>query len=138
PLPGVNDDATYDCVDRINTSCQTPEWRHVARFRYSRDMWTAGISWRHTGSMQYKTTEGDPGETDQILVNNGNQLGSYNFFDISGSVRATDYMEITLGVNNVLDKEPPLVGSTLSLNANSIGGYDQLGRYIYTTVNLEF
>lgn len=138
PLPGVNDEATYDCVDRINTSCQTPEWRHVARFRYSQDMWTVGLSWRHTGSMKYVTTEGDLGETDQILVNNGNQLGSYNFFDVSGSFRATDNLELTLGINNVLDKEPPLVGSTLSLNANSIGGYDQLGRYIYSTVNLEF
>ena len=45
---------------------------------------------------------------------------------------------LSFGVNNVMDKEPPMVGSTLTLNANSIGGYDQVGQYLFANVNVRF
>jgi len=41
-------------------------------------------------------------------------------------------------VNNVEDKTPPLVGNSLSLNANSLGGYDQLGRFFFANLNIRF
>jgi outer membrane receptor protein involved in Fe transport len=41
-------------------------------------------------------------------------------------------------VNNIADKEPPMVGGGLVLNGNSIGGYDQAGRYIFTSVSFKF
>ena len=52
-----------------------------------------------------------------------------------------------LGVNNLLDKEPPLVtsgsgrfgASAGASNGNTFPGtYDALGRYIYTGVTLDF
>ncbi len=138
PLPGVNDAATFDCAGRINSSCQTPNWRHIATTRYMRDNWTLSARWRMIGRMNYRETSGALGTADQILVRNGNRIGSYHFYDLSGSYRFLENYEVTLGVNNVFDKEPPMVGSTLNLNANSIGGYDQLGRYIYGTVRVDF
>ena len=138
PLPGVNDEASYDCSGRINTSCQTPNWRHVLSTRYSLGDWTIGARWRMIGRMNYRLTNDQPGTTDQILVNNGNRVGSYHFYDLSGSYRFSDNYELTVGVNNVFDKEPPLVGNTLSLNANSIGGYDQLGRFLFATIRMDF
>jgi iron complex outermembrane recepter protein len=138
PLPGVNDDATYDCAGRINTSCQTPEWRHVASARYSMGDWTVNARWRLVGSMSYIGTDDQPLTTDTLLVGNDNRVGSYSYFDLSGSMRFGEHYEVTLGVNNIFDKEPPLVGSTLSFNANSLSGYDQLGRYIYATIGANF
>jgi len=43
-----------------------------------------------------------------------------------------------VGVNNVMDREPPMVGGSLILNANSIGGYDQVGRFLFARVNLRY
>ena len=138
PLPGVNDEASFDCSGRINTSCQTPNWRHVASTRYSWGDWTVSARWRMIGRLDYRLTNDQPGATDRILVDNGNRVGSYHFYDLSGSYRFAENYQLTIGVNNVFDKEPPMVGSSLSLNANSIGGYDQLGRYMFATIRMDF
>lgn len=139
PLPGVNDAATFDCAGKINVSCQTPNWRHIATGRYTQGDWTVSARWRMVGRMIYREPNGALGVTDRILVNNDNRVGSYHFYDLSGSYRFLDRYEMTVGVNNVFDKEPPMVGSTLQLNANSIGGqWDQLGRFIYGSLRVDF
>jgi iron complex outermembrane recepter protein len=138
PLPGVNPDATYDCAGRINISCQMPEWKHRAELQYNRGGIMTSLGWRHVGEMRYRETNGSLGTTDLLLVNNGNKLDAYNYFDLSGSWAFTDNMSITAGVANIFDKRPPLVGSTLSLNANSPGGYDQMGRFLFGTFNFSF
>jgi iron complex outermembrane recepter protein len=138
PLAGFNDDATYDCAGKINTSCQTPQWRHSMSLRYSRDSWTANIRWRYIGELDYVLTNGNPGTQDQILVNNGGKVSAWNYLDLSGSFDVTKNVTLTAGVNNVLDKAPPMVGGTLILNANSIGGYDQLGRFLFANVRVRF
>ncbi len=138
PLPGVNDDATFDCAGRINTSCQTPEWRHTARVSYSRDKFTGSLRWRYIGEMDYKTTAGDLATTDERLVDNGNKLDAWNYFDLTAAYEFNENVNITAGVNNVFDKTPPIVGSTLAFNANSPQGYDQLGRFIHTRLSFQF
>ncbi|ATS59214.2 hypothetical protein XAP3CFBP6996_007145 [Xanthomonas citri pv. fuscans CFBP 6996] len=72
------------------------------------------------------------------LVNQDNKVSAYNYFDLSGSMQLGDYVTWTLGINNIADKEPPLVGGSLTFNANSLGGYDQAGRYFFTSVGLRF
>jgi iron complex outermembrane recepter protein len=138
PLPGVNPDATYDCAGVINIACQTPDWRHTLRSTFSRDWYSVSARWRHVGGMDYENQDGTPGTVDQILVGLGGGLGSYNFFDLSGSFDVIDNVNLTVGINNIFDKEPPMVGGTLILNANSIGGYDQLGRFMFANVNVRF
>ncbi len=138
PLPGVNDDATFDCAGRFSTSCQTPNWQHVSNFRYSRDDWTASLRWRMIGRMLHRQTDGTVGSVDQILAARDNRIGSHHYFDLSASYRFLDNYQITMGANNILDRDPPLVGGTLSLNANTIGGYDQLGRFLFLRVRADF
>ncbi|MFU8820182.1 MAG: TonB-dependent receptor domain-containing protein [Gammaproteobacteria bacterium] len=138
PLPGVNPDATYDCAGVINIACQTPDWRHTARTSFSRDWYTASLRWRYIDSMDYKNQNGTPGTTDQILVGKGGALPSYSYFDLSGSFDIMEQVNLTVGVNNIFDKEPPMVGSTLALNANAPGGYDQLGRFMFANVVVRF
>jgi len=139
PLPGVNPDATFDCAGNINTSCQTPTWRHTLRATYDMGSWWSGsVRWRHTGAMDYVSTDGSPATTDQILVANGNELGSFNYIDLTGTFDLRSNTTLTVGVNNVMDREPPMVGGSLILNANSIGGYDQVGRFLFARVNLRY
>jgi outer membrane receptor protein involved in Fe transport len=143
PLPGVNPAATFDCAGVINTACQTPDWRHTLRSTFSRDWYSVSARWRHVGGMDYELQNGERPNpagsgTDQILVGLGYGLGSYNYFDLSGSFDVIDNVNLTVGINNILDKEPPMVGGTLQLNANSLGGYDQLGRFMFANVNVRF
>lgn len=137
PLPGINDAAAYDCTGVINPSCNTSEWRHTARLNYDRDSWwTASIRWRRFGEMDYTLEDGSAGTTDQILVNNGNKLDAIDYFDVSAQFDLPRSASLTLGVNNVLDEEPPLVGGSLSVNANSLTGYDQAGRYLFGSISV--
>lgn len=137
PLPGVNDDATYDCAGLINDSCQTPDWRHIANARYSFDRYTVNLRWRYFGQMDYEETTGEEGTTDELVAADGG-IDAYSYFDLSASALIGEYMELTMGVNNIADKEPPMVGGTLVLNGNAPGGYDQAGRFFFGSVTFRF
>ena len=139
PLPGVNDAAAYDCVGVVNPACATSDWRHTARLSYDvGTWWSTSVRWRYFSAMDYTLQNGAPGTTDQILVNNGNQLDSISYFDVSAQFDVMENTRLTLGVNNILDEEPPLVGGSLSSNANSLTGYDQVGRYLFARINLRY
>lgn len=139
PLPGVNDAAAYDCVGVVNPACATSDWRHTARVTYDTGAWwSASLRWRYFSEMDYTLQDGTPGTTDQLLVGNGNKLDAISYFDVSGQFDVRENARLTLGVNNVLDEEPPLVGGSLADNANSLTGYDQAGRYLFARINLQY
>jgi outer membrane receptor protein involved in Fe transport len=131
PIPG-NDDATYDCAGNIDNGCfAQPEWRHVMKVSYDMDtFWTASATWRYYGEVEY--TEGV-----DTLVDDG--IGSQSYLDLKAAFDVNDNVSFLIGVNNVFDREAPLVGNTLSTNANAVAGfYDTLGRYIHANVTLRY
>lgn len=151
PLPGVNDAATYDCAGVINSSCNQPKWRHIASARYTLDRYTFNLRWRYFGEMDYEQTSGDDGFADKLLCKpqagenfdgcrGDGTLDSYNYFDASATAAIGDYTSVTVGVNNIADKEPPLVGASISgaYNGNAVGGYDAAGRFIFGSVTFRF
>lgn len=138
PLAGLNDAITYDCAGLLNSACQLPEWRHIASLRYGNELFSVNLRWRYTGSLDYIENDGTAGQDSFLITDNGGKVDAYNFFDISGSINLSDSVDLTIGVNNVADKEPPFVGSTLALNGNALGGYDQAGRYIFANLGVKF
>lgn len=137
PVPG-NPAADYGCAGIINTSCgNISDWKSIMTVNYAQDIWSVNARWRMIGSVDYIQTNGAPGTVDKLLQADGG-IGSYDFFDLSGNLVINSSTNVTLGVNNVFDKEPPLVGATQALNANAPGGYDQAGRFIFASVNVTF
>ncbi len=137
PLPGVNSSAQYDCAGKVNLSCFNPRWRHVANFNYSRDWWSVNVRWRYMGSVKYVNTDGTLGTKDKLVANHNHEISAYNWIDLSGTFKLTSKLNWTIGVNNIADKAPPLVGNSLTFNANTPGGYDELGRYFFTRLSLK-
>ncbi|MFT4248718.1 MAG: TonB-dependent receptor [Pseudomonas sp.] len=127
PMPGL----TYDCAGTLTSSCTTisPKWRHISSLRYAWDRYTVGLRWRYIGKSNYSSDY--QGEF-------GGELNAYNYLDLSGSVSLGSSLEWTIGVNNIADKEPPLVPSDFTVNGNSPAGYDQAGRYIFTSLGFRF
>ena len=137
PVPGVPS-LDYGCAGLVNTSCGVlPDWRSIMSVNYAQDIWSVNARWRYTASVDYINTNGTPG-TQNTLVGPEGGIEAYNFFDLSGNLIINSNTNVTLGVNNVFDKEPPLVGTLLSDNANAPGGYDQAGRYIFASINVAF
>ena len=129
-IPGVSE--AYDCVGTLDNSCfAQPEWRHVLTLSYDMDTyWRATAKWRYFGEVSDYSG-------DDTLAQGG--ISSQSYLDLKASFTINEYTSLLVGVNNVLDKEPPLLGGSLSTNANAIAGYyDTLGRYFHTTVSFKF
>ena len=127
-------DSIYDCAGLISAECNwvpTPRWRHTASATFdSNSFWAVTGRWRYFGKAGYE------GTIDQIANDN---LSAQNYFDLNAVFRFMETHDVIFGVNNVFDKEPPLVGSTLSWNGNTIAGfYDSLGRYVFANVTLRW
>jgi outer membrane receptor protein involved in Fe transport len=132
PLPD-DPTATYDCAGVVSPVCYpNPDWRHTATATYdSNSWWALTARWRFMSSVDYQ------GTTDKIAKDN---LGkTTNYLDLNAVVRFMDTNDVTFGVNNVLDKDPPMMGNTLSSNGNTfVGFYDTLGRYFYADVTFRW
>ncbi|GAB2523356.1 TonB-dependent receptor domain-containing protein [Lysobacter humi (ex Lee et al. 2017)] len=144
--------APYDCAGLITASCQQNEWRHIAGLRYARDSWTVNLRWRYFDELEYRNeTTGAPLVADRLTCAVGTPVPSgapcrgsggvsaQNYIDLSGSIFLGETAEVTLGVNNIADKEPPMIGGALApTNGNAPGGYDQAGRYFFGSVTFRF
>lgn len=138
PLPGVNSQAQYDCAGKISPglACDNPKWRHIVNLSYSRDWWSVNVRWRYFGAVHYSNTDGSALTQDKLLAGS-HQISAYNWLDLSGSFKLAKRVDLTVGVNNVTDRQPPLVGHTLVFNANTPGGYDELGRYFFSNISVK-
>jgi len=127
-------DTRHDCAgvsDDLWCWANTPEWRHIATANFdSGSFWTLTGRWRYYGPINYE------GEVDQIA---GDNLNAQSYFDLSAVLRFMGRHDLALGVNNVLDKEPPMVGNWQQTNANTVAGfYDTLGRFLFARVTLRW
>ncbi len=94
-----------------------------------------GSFWALTGRWRFFSKVSYDGPYDQIAADN---LGAQSYLDLSAVFRFKGTHDLTLGVNNILDKEPPLVGASLGQYKNSINIYDQLGRYLFANLTLRW
>ena len=90
------------------------------------------MRWRYIGAVDYE------GATDEILLGNGG-IDAQSYFDIVGQYYLGANTSFTLGINNFLDEEPPLMGGSLVISGNTeVGFYDTLGRMVFANVTLTY
>ncbi|HEX2493111.1 MAG TPA: TonB-dependent receptor [Steroidobacter sp.] len=147
PLPGA---ATYDCVGLYGLVCGVPipEWRHKLR-----GSWQApfgldlSLTWRFINSVDLDATSDDPSLAGEVNWSD-RQLGSRSYFDLMASYTMNDVMVFSnltgrLGINNMLDEDPPLIGQSncpsVYCNGNTFPQvYDTLGRYLFVGLTADF
>ena len=77
----------------------------------------------------------DPADT---LTFSENHIGGYTIHDANATYNLADYdMSFTLGIENLLDKSPPLSTQAFA-NSYEAGLYDGSGRYYWFRVNKLF
>lgn len=131
PLPGLE---TFDCKGKFGSTCNqpSPEWRHVLRATWQLPEATAvSLAWRHYGGTEFLGSS---------IVNA--EIPAYNYFDLTTSFAVTDGFQFRLGVNNLLDKDPPAIAAGALGgfgNGNTYPGvYDPLGRTIFFGTTIKF
>ncbi|MGN3975064.1 TonB-dependent receptor domain-containing protein [Tsuneonella sp. SYSU-LHT278] len=119
-----------------------PKYRHTARLTYSQGPVQVSGRWRFEG----KTQDGRIDNVFNGLTRIGTDpallpkpyLGAISYFDLSFGADVNENLSLTAGVNNLLDKKPPVLGSAAE-QANTLPSfYDVLGRDFFVSAKLKF
>jgi iron complex outermembrane receptor protein len=143
PLPGGH---THDCAGLFGATCQTinPRWHHIFRTAWLTP-WdiTASLSWRYIGRVGLDNNDPDPnlhyasfGAYDYYNAH----LPSISYLDLGATWNVWKSLELRAGINNLLDKDPPLASFEIIAGgaANTYSTYDQLGRQIFLAFTAKF
>jgi outer membrane receptor protein involved in Fe transport len=142
PLPGAH---TYDCSGYFGFTCQTvnPHWRHIARVTWQAPVdLDFAVTWRYIGPVSQDNNS--PDETLHFSTYGAYSyqpahVGSYSYIDLALTYHVLKNLEIRGGVNNVADKDPPVVPVTIQPGgANAYSAYDQLGRELFVAFTARF
>jgi outer membrane receptor protein involved in Fe transport len=142
PLTGS---ATYDCVGLYGLSCGVPipDWRHKFRTTWVTP-WNLdlSLSWRHINSVALDTTSFNP-QLNGFANPTEAKLDSVDYLDLAGSYTFRDNITLRIGINNLTDVDPPLIGQSNALSTYVSGNtfpqvYDTLGRYGFINLTADF
>jgi outer membrane receptor protein involved in Fe transport len=142
---------SYDCKGYFGSTCgaNNSSWRHVMNVTWSTpwDNMDLTLRWRYYGSDSSEQTSSNPFLTGTPYAPLSN-IPAYNYIDLTGAFDLYKNIRLQVGVNNIMDKDPPLVVngdcSTSSpgganCNGNTFPGvYDAMGRYIFMEVTAKF
>jgi outer membrane receptor protein involved in Fe transport len=140
-VPG---DGAYDCVGLYGPSnCRppSPKWRHRARAIWNSPFDAdVAVTWRHIAKVAVETSSSNPLLNGPFSAAEA-ELAARNYLDLAVNWRPLKGMELTVGVNNLTDKDPPLtsLAGTGVGNGNTFPGvYDSLGRKFFINANYKF
>ncbi len=131
-LPFAGGD-TIDDVGEVGA----PEWSVNTQLVASKDAWRVAWSTRWIDEVNIDNENPSAGPADA----NG-KIDSYWYHDINVNYQLNDTFEIGIGIDNVFDELPPLLGQ--GVNADVVGTntaadvYDVLGRYGYVNLRARF
>jgi len=127
--------AKHDCAGLIGSSCSGQDTFAVPDIKGSLSVkWSSGpvavrTAVRYTGSMGVF-----PG-TDTIITG----AGARTYVDLGGSVNLGESTQVSLGIDNLLDEQPPLLGAALGGDANTDTSlYDLIGRRYFLSLRVRF
>ncbi len=150
PYPGS---PSYNCTGLYGALCQTvdPRWRHTLR-----TTWVAPgdvevtLNWRFIGAVTLDNNDPNPLLNGHTFVNQvtggpafdyfNNRIPSYSYLDLSASWAVTNGLTVRAGINNLLDKDPPVVTSEIVAGGanNTFETYDTLGRQMFVSFTAKF
>ena len=150
PYPGS---PNYNCAGLYGALCQTvnPRWRHTFR-----TTWVApgdvevALMWRFIGAVKLDNNDPNPLLSGHTFVNQvtggpgydyfNNRIPTFSYLDLSASWKVTSGITVRGGINNILDKDPPLVSSEIVAGGanNTFETYDTLGRQVFVSFTAKF
>ena len=150
-----------ECVGFYSTNCSAvsgtiqPQFTWNQRTTLGFDRFDVSLLWRHIDEVAQepgdKLSGNGPAFQGEIFDGNGRSLGvrdfqrikPYDYFDLSGRVNVMTNLELTLTVQNLFDRQPPLVGTNIGSTTFNSGNtfpstYDTLGRRYAVSARVRF
>ncbi|MCW8195899.1 TonB-dependent receptor [Proteobacteria bacterium 005FR1] len=132
----------YDCVGLVGATCTRPdpELRFTQTTTWQMDGLRVDLIWRYIDELKQDAIElaGDAPSDWAVPV-----IDDYSYFNLAASYAINDNWTVRTGIDNLFDKEPPVVGNTYGSTAGNSGNtypstYDALGRAYFLGVNASF
>jgi iron complex outermembrane recepter protein len=125
-----------ECKGKVGPVCDrpNPKWRFVQTTSLQTGPLSLQLDWRYLSAITRDTFDA------AALVP---VIKRRSYFDLSGQVDVNGSFSIRFGVDNLFDKQPPLVGSnygtTIENSANTYPAtYDTLGRRYFVGAKISF
>ncbi|MFP5358852.1 MAG: TonB-dependent receptor plug domain-containing protein [Gammaproteobacteria bacterium] len=127
---------TNECAGKYGTTCGAPDpkVRFNQRTTWTVDNYSLSYRWRYLAGVEAD----DPSTYLPAFA----KIGGINYFDLAAEWKANDRVKMTFGIENLLDRTPPIVGSeagpTDQNSGNTFPGvYDALGRAYFVGFNMK-
>ncbi len=117
-----------------------PRWKALLSLGYAEDNWSVNWSTRYYGGLKNVSRTFDcPISCPTVGAGDyeGNEAAGVFYHDISVSYQMNP-VNLTFGVDNLFDKDPPFLYPTGQTNAPGAAGYDFVGRFVYMKVSAKF
>jgi iron complex outermembrane recepter protein len=146
PLPTGG---SFDCAGYWGATCGAPlpKIRQVLTVNWGLPVpgLDLTVKWRFIGPSKVDSESQDPQLAGPFYLSTA-QIPGYNYIDMSANYSVGGGVDVRVGVNNIADKNPPLIlNGNLSNCPNTTcndntwtGTYDTLGRYLYAHVSVKF
>ena len=148
---GIPSSAILQCVGNFGTVCQgtstpqsgpLPYWRHKLRLTFTPSMlsgFEVSVNWRYIGGVKVDTIPNTPAGA----ACSDCSIEAYNYFDLAAQYRWKDRYTFRVGVNNIFDRDPPIIGSGQLPAVVGSGNtypqvYDPLGRFLFAGLTADF
>ena len=120
-----------ECAGRFGNDCgdPTPKYKWTSRASFIDGPLTTSIRWRHLSSVR------DDSDANVFSVE---RLNAYNLIDLSFAADLTDAFSLAIGVNNLFDKTPQLIGDNQQQANTYPSTYDVLGRDFFVSAKVRF
>ena len=131
----------YDCAGLFGGPCgMQPRWKHIARATWdtSRAI-SLSLAWRRVGAVKLAALDPAFNMTDNVSAGY-TRLRPQGYFDVAALFSVWNGFDLRVGVNNLLDRQPPLIiGNTAAGDGPFSGNtypewYDPLGRFMFASI----
>jgi outer membrane receptor protein involved in Fe transport len=143
---------SYDCAGYFGDTCggSDPKWRSVLNVTWSTpwDGLDVNLRWRYFGSQSSEQLNPSKYLAGTSYYAPLAHIPAYTWIDLTATFNVWKNVRLELGVNNIADKNPPIVTAAdcstsspggANCNGNTFPGvYDAMGRYLFAHITAQF
>lgn len=124
-------DLTINCAGKFGQTCGNPyaKWRLSTRATYATGPVTVSVLYRHLSAVK---------DDDSATVYAVEKIKAYDYFDLTAAFKIQDGFTWSVGVNNIFNKQPPVLGDNQQQANTYPSTYDPYGRAFFVSTNVEF
>ncbi len=124
-------DLTIDCAGKFGQTCGNPyaKWRLSTRATYATGPMTVSVLYRHLSAVK---------DDDSATTYAVEKIKAYDYFDLTAAFKIQNGFTWSVGVNNVFNKQPPILGDNQQQANTYPSTYDPYGRAFFVSTNVSF